>query len=88
MPTDEIESTISKWCELNGYEKGEREDWISVTVEKAYDFIISRQEKKSRETTTMPDACNRYLDILERGAPQHIRSGISRLDASMDGVGR
>ena len=48
VPTDEIEAAIRHWCQLHGYEKGQRDDWIRLTIEGAYDRIF--HDKVARKT--------------------------------------
>ena len=74
------------WCEQNEYGKGEREDWILRTREKAYEFLASRQEERSASLTAMRDACLTFIDTLERGEMRDVRSGLAVLDDSIDGV--
>jgi hypothetical protein len=86
VPTGEVEAAIRKWCCENRYDKGVRDDWVESTVSKAYEFVISRTEAKSRDTTTMLDSCHHYLDVVDKGVSPHVSSGIAALDASIDGV--
>ena len=48
--TDEIHAAIRHWCAKNGYEKGERADWVRLTVDKAYTFVTSREPTEAFET--------------------------------------
>lgn len=87
VPTPEIASSLRYWCRANGAEgKGDRDDWISGTVAKAYDFIIDRTEAKSAEATTFQRACHQYIDIIEAGQQPHLSSGIYEIDQSVDGI--
>jgi KaiC/GvpD/RAD55 family RecA-like ATPase len=89
VPTPEIGSALRYWCQQRGATKGEREDWINLTVTKAYDFIITRQETKSVvDTGTFEKASYAYLDTLEQGTQVYIPSGLAKLDQSVDGVAR
>lgn len=87
VPTPEVAAALRYWCKERGSAKGERDDWVDMTVTKAYDFIIQRNEKKSVDATTFEKACLAYLDQLEKGVPMFIPTGISSLDESMDGAG-
>lgn len=88
VPTPEVEVALRYWCKINGYEKGERDDWITRTVAKAYDLMVDRVERgSSGDTTTIDKACHEFLDIVEQGAPASVPSGIGELDDSIDGVG-
>lgn len=87
VPTQEIESAIKVWCNNNGYDKGEREDWVSETVRKAYDFILQRQEKKSVNTATMDMAVQEYIDLVASGGMRCLESGLPALDRSIEGIG-
>lgn len=87
VPTPEIESAVRYWCEQNGYEKGERPNWIQDTVKKAYDFVTVRVESKSRDATTMKEACLGYLERVKAGTPMSIPSGVRSVDDSIEGVG-
>lgn len=85
IPTAEIETAIRVWCAANGYEKGEREDWVETTVAKAYELL--GQATTERTTTwTIEDAAREYVEEMRRGIPPHIGSGIWELDRSIDGV--
>lgn len=86
VPTPEIASALKYWCQLRGAAKGEREDWINLTVTKAYDFILEKNEVKSVDVTTFEGAANVYLDQLEKGVEICLPSGIPELDLSIDGV--
>jgi hypothetical protein len=48
VPTNEIEAAIRHWCQLHGYEKGRRDDWIQTTIDGAYDRIF--HDKVARKT--------------------------------------
>lgn len=85
-PTAEVEQALRHWCNEHGYEKGKRSDWVSRTVAKAYDFVNSRIESRSHETTTMKDAVEAYIATLTSDMPRHVRTGISELDDSFDGM--
>lgn len=87
VPTPEIATAIRYWCKKNGaQEKGRRDDWVNLTVSKAYDFILSRTETKSLDATTFQRASHMFLDMLEQGKIQHQGSGIDELDDSIDGI--
>lgn len=85
VPTEDVATALRVWCAEQGYEKGERDDWIDTTVERAYDFLGARQTERTT-TWTIEDAAAEYVDELRRGIPPHIGSGISELDYSIDGV--
>lgn len=85
VPTEDVATALRVWCADQGYEKGERDDWIDTTVERAYDFLGARQIERTT-TWTIEDAAAEYVDELRRGIPPHIGSGISELDYSIDGV--
>jgi replicative DNA helicase len=87
VPTTEIEAALRIWCREHDYDKGEREGWISDTVAKAYDFVLSRTEKKSVSVGTVKDACHEYLSQLEKGETIVVPSGLGELDYSIGGVG-
>jgi KaiC/GvpD/RAD55 family RecA-like ATPase len=88
VPTPEIAAALRYWCTRNGAaDKAERDDWISLTVTKAYDFIVNRTEEKSAKSPlTFETAVQKYLDTLERGQAAHLGSGLRVLDESIDGV--
>lgn len=87
VPTLEVEQALRYWCDRFGYEKGLRTDWIRVTTAKAYDFVLSRHEEKSREATTLDKACEEYLDRIENGTEVVVASGVPELDGSIGGAG-
>lgn len=87
VPTPEIEQALRHWCAEHGYEKGKRTDWIARTVSKAYEFVNSRVEVRSHETSTLKDAVESYITTLTSEMPRHVRTGISALDESFDGIG-
>jgi replicative DNA helicase len=86
VPTPEIEVALRIWCKRNGYEKGEREDFIPRSIKRAYEFVTNRVEKKSMEGTTIDAACHAHLDELLKGVPQFVSSGIPEVDRSIDGL--
>lgn len=86
VPTAEIEAAVRVWCAKEGYDKGERDDWVSGTVARAYEFLSQKTAERTT-TWTMEDACREYVDELRRGIPPHIGSGIDELDRSVEGVG-
>lgn len=87
VPTTEIEAALRVWCREHAYEKGQREEWITDTVGKAYEFVVSRVEKKSLTVGTVKDAALDYLTQLAAGAPVVVPSGLTELDYSIGGVG-
>lgn len=87
VPTPEVENAIRVWCQINNYDKGERDDWISDTVRKAYDFVLSRTEKKTLTAGTMKTATLEYLQRIGSNQQIHVPSGIGALDSSIDGIG-
>lgn len=86
VPTVEIEQALRVWCAQGDYDKGERDEWVTATVSKAYEFITSRQTERLGTSTTMKDAVLSYIDKLRNGIEPCIRSGIPELDYSVDGV--
>lgn len=86
VPTPEIASAVRWWCRQNGSAKGDRDDWVALTVSKAYDFIVTRAEQKSLDAVTFQAACHQYLDLIECHAEKPLGSGVEELDASIDGV--
>lgn len=88
VPTHEVEQSLRYWCREFNYEKGERDDWVQRTVLKAYDFVLSRVETKSRDATTLEQSCYDYLDTLNADVRRLFASGVSVLDDSIDGVSR
>jgi replicative DNA helicase len=87
VPTPEIGAALRYWCHEHGaHEKGDRDDWVNLTVAKAYDFIISRRESKSVDVTTFRDACHAYVDMIENNTRVFVPSGIRELDESVEGV--
>lgn len=51
VPTYEIETTLRHWCEQNKYAKGERDDWIALTIDRAYDLVQDSQRKWRQSTS-------------------------------------
>lgn len=87
VPTPEIAASLRYWCRKNGAShKGNRDDWINLTVSKAYDFVISRTEQKSIDATTFQRACHSYLDMIETHSEKPLPSGIAELDESIEGI--
>ncbi|MBI3464901.1 MAG: AAA family ATPase [Planctomycetes bacterium] len=39
VPTEEIAAALRHWCRQHNYDKGERDDWIKLTIDKAYLFV-------------------------------------------------
>lgn len=86
VPTPEVEQALSVWCATNGYEKGDREDWIGATVSKAYDFVATRDAERAATSWTLVDAVHELIDGLDTEAPA-IATGLQELDASIEGIG-
>jgi hypothetical protein len=53
VPTEDIIAALRHWCEENHYEKGQRDEWIFLTVEKAYEYVhnnnLHRKQKQQLE---------------------------------------
>jgi replicative DNA helicase len=87
VPTPEIADAVRYWgCEQGMAEKVNRADWMSLTMSKAYEFVLLRTEEKSAAATNLHDACMSYLDTLERGEQLRFSSGVGMLDDSIEGV--
>jgi len=82
----EVAAAVRFWCQENGYEKGERDDWINLAVLKAHRLMQTRQEERSSNSLLLKAACHQYLDTLANGRPLHVRSGLEELDRSIDGA--
>lgn len=82
LPTDQIAATLREWCQEHGYEKGQRDDWIRLTVDKAYELYRQREDLKPRGLT-VKEAALRYLQQKEVILYE---SGIQALDDSIGGV--
>jgi hypothetical protein len=54
LPTPEIEAAIRHWCEKENYEKGNRDEWITGVMAKAYELAQDRWEGQRRRTTQLP----------------------------------
>lgn len=85
VPTPEVEAALRQWCDKEGYEKGQREDWIGSTVGKAYEFVTSRDTERISHSWTMADALHEFVDKIGT-EPPYIPSGLVELDRSIDGV--
>lgn len=64
VPTDEIEAAIKRWCELNAYEKGARQDWVDIVVRHAYEFAwrsddLRRRGFIARPSSSLPSSLRR-----------------------------
>lgn len=87
-PTDEIREALLYWCRLRGYEKPlERPDLIETTIDKAYDLIIDRKEKKVLTGNTFDTLAHDYADRVYQNEDFRIPTGIKALDASIGGFG-
>lgn len=87
VPTVEIESALRHWCQERGYDKGDRDSWVSATVAKAYEYVTKRVEAKSSTSVSMKDSAYAFIDKLTQSKPLWHRSGIAALDISIDGIG-
>ena len=54
VPTNEIESAIKRWCELNDYERCARQDWIESVIAGAYKFAWHKYELRRRGFSPRP----------------------------------
>jgi hypothetical protein len=46
VPTPEIEAAIRHWCSEQRYDKGDREDWVKRTLDKAYDLAAADWDQR------------------------------------------
>ncbi|NOT01823.1 MAG: hypothetical protein HOP29_14490 [Phycisphaerales bacterium] len=69
VPTAEVETAIRQWCADNGCDKGERDDWVRTTVQKAYAFAESPAKPRSGAkcdrlpVVTLPDGVRTYTEV-------------------------
>jgi hypothetical protein len=64
IPTHEIEAALGYWCTTNNYDKGERDDWVALTVGRAYDYVRERSGVRLAPGTTQgEDADGDAADI-------------------------
>jgi replicative DNA helicase len=82
----DVEHALAFWLEERASVKAGRDDWVRTTVSKAYEFVVSRREEKSKHASTLEDCCLSYVDSLRRGERMHFGSGIKDVDFSVDGV--
>jgi hypothetical protein len=55
IPTEEIAAALHFWCAQEGYEKGEREDWLKAAIDKAYDLAGEDcLRRRQREGSGLP----------------------------------
>jgi replicative DNA helicase len=85
----EIKAALRYWCAQNDCEKGDRDSWIDKTLEKAYTFVLGRQDgsKSSIHVMTMKDAALNYCDRVEKGGKFWLPTGIKEVDHAIDGFG-
>jgi hypothetical protein len=58
VPTDEVEAAIRHWCEIHRYEKGERDDWIEMTIDCAYKWLFESSMTRRRLRGSMAGLCD------------------------------
>jgi replicative DNA helicase len=66
LPTNQIAAAVRFWCREQGYEKGERVDWITRTVQAAYAYVVRKAKEKSREISEDPRAFR--FDVIDSPA--------------------
>lgn len=82
---DVIKNALRYWCTIEGYSKGERDDWLDTVINGAYDSINHRHSPKRVETETLVDCAKLFLRKV--GSDYHFGSGIPALDYSIQGLG-
>jgi KaiC/GvpD/RAD55 family RecA-like ATPase len=85
VPTHEIAAAIKHWCAGEGYAKGDRDDFITRTVESAYQYVTTQE--KPPQASNFVEAAAAYLEARKRGLDV-IPFDVAELDSSIDGVGR
>jgi len=82
---DVIKRALKYWCLIEGYAKGEREDWLDTVINGAYDSINHRHKPKKVAAETLVDCAKIFLRKV--GNNYHFESGIPALDYSIQGLG-
>ena len=78
---DVIKRAIKYWCLMEGYAKGERDNWLDTVINGAYDSINHRHKPMKIEAETLVDCAKIFLRKV--GNNYHFGSGIPALDYSV-----
>jgi hypothetical protein len=66
VPTPEVEGAVRYWCREQGYDKGDRPEWVRATVAKAYEFDAERADE-ARPVAEAPDDPHRLARLYLAG---------------------
>ena len=58
VPTDDVLAAVRCWCQLNRYEKSNREDWLNLTVTNAYESAFQSALTRRRTRTSIENLCD------------------------------
>jgi hypothetical protein len=47
IPTAEVAAALRHWCKVHNYNKGERQDWLDRTIDRAYEFVADHAGQQS-----------------------------------------
>jgi len=87
VPTSEIEDALRAWGREHDYtDKTDRRDWLTRTLNRAYEHVAGRAEETSRREDTLLDCVVDAINSHGARAHSYCPSGIPALDAAMDGV--
>lgn len=84
VPTPEIELALRAWIAERSPKK-DRDDWIRVTINKAYRLSQGREKAEAATSMTLRDAVELCISDIERGR-SHFGTGIEELDGAIRGV--
>jgi replicative DNA helicase len=88
IPTDEIREALTYWVHLRNYQKGiDRPDFIERTIDKAYEMVVDKREKKILTGNTISALVHQYVDAVYENEDVLIPTGIKGLDQSIGGMG-
>ncbi len=86
VPTGDVKAALRWWMQKHAPDKAKREDWLDLTISKAFQFVVEKPETLSFESTTVAQAVDTFLAGLKLQKRRHFRSGIKAVDDSIEGV--
>jgi replicative DNA helicase len=86
VPTNEIEQAIAVWSQSNGCDKANRPEWMSRTIEKAYDLVREPVKEETISVVTFKEASLGFVNQLRRGPTPMISAGVKELDEAIGGI--
>lgn len=83
---NDIKENVLAWGVKHSYAKCEREDFVDLTISKAYENQRTRKQPSSATATNFLDCSLAYIEVA--GTDSYMPFGIPSVDNSIDGVAK